>query len=71
MEGVHAVIRTEKKRSFLDRLGRDMRRYWRVYVMLLPVVAFYLVFKYGSMGFRISSRPRAFWAASGWAWTTL
>ena len=50
MEGVHAVIRTEKKRSFLDRLGRDMRRYWRVYVMLLPVVAFYLVFKYGSMG---------------------
>ena len=45
MEGVHAVIRTEKKRSFLDRLGRDMRRYWRVYVMLLPVVAFYLIFK--------------------------
>ncbi len=53
MEGVHAVIRTEKKRSFLDRLGRDMRRYWRVYVMLLPVVAFYLVFKYGSMGYLV------------------
>ena len=53
MEGVHAVIRTEKKRSFLDRLGRDMRRYWRVYVMLLPVVAFYLVFKDGSMGYLV------------------
>lgn len=30
-----------------------MRRYWRVYVMLLPVVAFYLIFKYGSMGYLV------------------
>lgn len=50
---MHAAIKTGEKSSFSNRLGRDMRRYWRVYLMLLPVVAFYLIFKYGSMGYLV------------------
>ena len=30
-----------------------MRRYWMVYLMLLPVAIYYLIFKYGSMGYLV------------------
>lgn len=39
-----------RKRSFFYRLRRDMRQNYQVYLMWLPVLAFYLVFKYAPMG---------------------
>lgn len=39
-----------RKRSFFYRLRRDMQQNYQVYLMWLPVLAFYLVFKYAPMG---------------------
>ncbi len=39
------------KRSFWQRLKTDFRKHWMVYAMLLPILAYYLIFKYGSMGY--------------------
>ena len=37
-------------RGFFSRLGRDLRRNKLVYLMWLPVLAYYLIFHYGPMG---------------------
>lgn len=39
-----------RKRSFFYRLRRDMQQNYQVYLMWLPVLAFYLIFKYAPMG---------------------
>ena len=39
-----------RKRSFGYRLRRDLRQNYQVYLMWLPVLAFYLIFKYAPMG---------------------
>lgn len=39
-----------RKRSIWYRLRQDMRQNYQVYLMWLPVLAFYLVFKYAPMG---------------------
>ena len=39
-----------KKMRFGNRLARDMRQNWQIYLMWLPVLAFYLIFKYAPMG---------------------
>lgn len=44
------VIPGMPKRSFGYRLRRDLRQNYQVYLMWLPVLAFYLVFKYAPMG---------------------
>ena len=44
---------TKKQKSFFSRLGKDLRRHWMVYAMLLPVIVYYLIFKYGSMGYLV------------------
>lgn len=41
---------TECKLSSKESLGRRLRRYWPAYLMLLPVVAWYLAFCYAPMG---------------------
>lgn len=40
----------KKKMSLWTRLGRDIRRNWILYVMILPVVAYYIIFAYVPMG---------------------
>ena len=34
---------------FGGMLKRDMRRYWKLYILVLPLVAFYLIWAYGPM----------------------
>ena len=43
----------KRQQNFFQRLKKDMRRYWMVYLMLLPVAIYYLIFKYGSMGYLV------------------
>lgn len=45
----------KKRGSFWERLKRDIRKHWMVYAMLLPIVAYYIIFKYGSMGYLVIS----------------
>lgn len=37
------------KNSFLVRLGKNMRKHWILYAMILPVVIYYVVFAYAPM----------------------
>ena len=37
------------QRSFLERLRRDLQRYWPIYLMVIPVVVWYILFCYGPM----------------------
>lgn len=39
----------KKQDSFGRRLGKDMRRNWILYVMILPIVAYYIIFAYVPM----------------------
>lgn len=48
-----AVGAGKRQQNFFQRLKKDMRRYWMVYLMLLPVAIYYLIFKYGSMGYLV------------------
>ena len=41
---------TECRLSSKESLGRRLRRYWPAYLLLLPVVAWYLMFCYAPMG---------------------
>ena len=51
-------------------LKRDMRRYWKLYILVLPLVAFYLVWAYGPMyGIQIAFKefsPRKGITGSPW-----
>ena len=38
-----------KKQSFGRRVVRDMQKNWKLYLLFLPVIAYFLVFKYGPM----------------------
>jgi putative aldouronate transport system permease protein len=38
-----------QKRSWATMIGKDWRRYWPIYLMLLPVLAYYLIWCYGPM----------------------
>lgn len=35
--------------SFKERAARDFRRNWMLYLMLLPIIIYYLIFKFGPM----------------------
>ena len=39
----------EKKKSFRARLAKNIRKNWILYVMILPVVIYYIVFAYAPM----------------------
>ena len=39
----------EKKKSFRARLAKNIRKNWILYVMMLPVVIYYIVFAYAPM----------------------
>lgn len=43
------MYKTEKKEFFLLRLGKDLHKYAGAYVLVLPVVLFYLIFCYKPM----------------------
>ena len=38
------------KETFGVRLRKDMMHNWQIYLMWLPVLVFYLIFKYAPMG---------------------
>jgi len=38
-----------KKESFWKRLGKDLKRNKYIYIMVFPVVLYYLIFHYGPM----------------------
>ncbi|EHB64642.1 putative aldouronate transport system permease protein [Paenibacillus lactis] len=46
---MNPIVRPVKKESFRTRAARDFRRNSVIYLMLLPVVAFYAVFHYGPL----------------------
>ena len=39
----------EKKKSFRARLAKNIRKNWILYVMMLPVVLYYIIFAYAPM----------------------
>lgn len=47
----HAVTTTKTYRNptVLQTMRADVRRHWSIYVMALPVIAYYLIFHYGPM----------------------
>lgn len=60
--------RPEKRMGFFSRLGRDVRRNYILYIMIAPVVAYYVIFCYWPMyGIQIAFRdfiPRlGFWGS--------
>ena len=60
--------RPEKRMGFFSRLGRDVRRNYILYIMISPVVAYYVIFCYWPMyGIQIAFRdfiPRlGFWGS--------
>lgn len=40
----------QKKKSFFQRLRRDLVKHWQVYLMLLPVVIYFIIYNYLPMG---------------------
>ena len=38
-----------KKKSFLSRLGKDLSRHWDAYILVIPVVVYYILFCYKPM----------------------
>ena len=44
-----AVAKAEKKGTFFQRLKKDLCKNWILYVMILPVVIYYVVFAYAPM----------------------
>lgn len=50
VKGVPQLVKTGKKQdSFGRRLGKDMKKNWILYVMILPIVAYYIIFAYTPM----------------------
>ena len=59
-----------------NRLQTALKRHWMVYLMAVPVMAYYIVFCYLPMfgiviAFQDFRVTRGFSAAIGWAWNTL
>lgn len=51
VEAATAVITTKtyRKPTVLETIRADVKRHWSIYVMALPVIAYYLIFHYGPM----------------------
>lgn len=50
MKGVPQLVKTGKKQDgFGRRLGKDMKKNWILYIMILPIVAYYIIFAYTPM----------------------
>lgn len=50
VKGVPQLVKTGKKQdSFGRRLGKDMKKNWILYIMILPIVAYYIIFAYTPM----------------------
>lgn len=45
----YGVMVNGKKLSFRERVVKDFKRNWMIYLMLLPIIIYYLIFKYGPM----------------------
>lgn len=70
-----ALRRTDKsqsrKESYWARLKKNVVQNKGLYIMLIPVVAYYLIFHYEPMyglqiAFKDFSFKKGFWAAPGW-----
>lgn len=51
VEAVTAIhtTKTYRKPTVLETIRGDVKRHWSIYVMALPVIAYYLIFHYGPM----------------------
>ena len=60
----------KKKKSYFFRLGKDMRKNPILYLMILPVVAYYIIFHYVPMyGIQIAFKdfiPKLGFSGSPW-----
>ena len=45
----HGVIVNGRKLTFKERVIRDFRHNWMLYLMMLPIIVYYLIFKFGPM----------------------
>lgn len=45
----HGVYVNGRKLTFRERLVRDFRHNWMLYLMMLPIIIYYLIFKFGPM----------------------
>ena len=43
------IMQATKSNRYLPRLARNMRQYYELYLMIIPVLAFFLIFHYGPM----------------------
>ncbi|NQX60866.1 ABC transporter permease [Paenibacillus qinlingensis] len=51
IEAAQAIKTTKTYRNptVLETIRRDLKRHWSIYVMAIPVIAYYLIFHYGPM----------------------
>lgn len=45
----HGVYVNGKRLTFRERLARDFKHNWMLYLMMLPIIIYYLIFKFGPM----------------------
>lgn len=45
----HGVYVNGRRLTFRERLVRDFRHNWMLYLMMLPIIIYYLIFKFGPM----------------------
>ena len=59
-----------RKLSFKERVVRDFQHNWMLYLMMLPIIIYYLIFKFGPMfGLSIAFmdyKPAKGFAGSSW-----
>lgn len=64
------VLVNGKKLTFKERVVRDFHHNWMIYLMLLPIIIYYLIFKFGPMfGLSIAFmdyKPAKGFAGSAW-----
>ena len=48
-ERSHGVMINGRRLTFRDRVVRDFQHNWMLYLMLLPIIVYYLIFKFGPM----------------------
>ena len=48
-ERSHGVMINGRRLTFRDRVVRDFQHNWMLYLMMLPIIVYYLIFKFGPM----------------------
>ena len=48
-ERSHGVMINGRRLTFRDRVVRDFHHNWMLYLMMLPIIVYYVIFKFGPM----------------------